>query len=147
MAHVENYRLSDGRRRYRARWLASGKPKSKSFLLKKDAERFVHELQRRATLGPFYQVAPETLEVFLAGWLERYSQRVRASTAARVCEVLPHLRVFGALTLDAIRPADVEDHVAALARRARPSSRSVFSSRYWRTRRNAGTRWTKRSSA
>ena len=43
---------------------------------------------------------------------------MRASTAARVCEVLPHLRVFGALTLDAIRPADVEDHVAALARRA-----------------------------
>jgi integrase len=32
--------------------------------------------------------------------------------------VLPHLQAFAPLTLEAIRPADVEDHVAALARRA-----------------------------
>ena len=118
MAHVETYRLSDGRRRYRARWLAAGKPRSKSFMLKKDAERYVHELQRKATLGPLYQAAPETFADFLTGWLERYSQRVRISTVARVREVLSHLVVFGPLALDAIRPAEVEDHIAALGRRA-----------------------------
>lgn len=118
MAHVETYRLSDGRRRYRARWLAAGKPRSKSFLLKKDAERFVHELQRKATLGPLYQAPQETLADFLSGWLERYTQRVRTSTAARVREVLPHLAVFSPLALDAIRPAEVEDHIAAIGRRA-----------------------------
>lgn len=118
MAHVETYRLHDGRRRYRARWLAAGRPRSKSFLLKKDAERYVHELQRKATLGPLYEAPPESFADFLIGWLERYSQRVRISTVARVREVLPHLAVFGPLALDAIRPAEVEDHIAALGRRA-----------------------------
>lgn len=119
MAHVEAYRLRNGSKRYRARWLApDGKARSRSFVLKKDAERFVQEQQRRASLGPLYQAPPETLGEFVAGWLERYALRVRASTLARVREVLPHLELFGPLTLDAIRPADVEDHVAALARRA-----------------------------
>jgi hypothetical protein len=63
-------------------------------------------------------VPPETLGEFVGGCLERYALRVRASTLARVREVLPHLDVSGSLTRDAIRPADVEDHVAALARRA-----------------------------
>lgn len=87
-------------------------------MLKKDAERFVLEMERRAALGALYQAPAETFEGFLVGWLERYGQRVRASTALRVRKVLRHLLVFGPLTLDAIRPADVEDHVAAIARRA-----------------------------
>ena len=119
MAHVESYRLRDGSKRYRARWLgADGRSRSRSFVLKKDAERFVQEQQRRASLGSLYHAPPETLGEFIAGWLERYALRVRASTLARVREVLPHLQAFGPLTLDAIRPADVEDHVAAVARRA-----------------------------
>lgn len=80
MAHVETYRLSDGRRRYRARWLAAGKPRSKSFLLKKDAERFVHELQRKATLGPLYQAPQETLADFLRASCSRSATAVSIST-------------------------------------------------------------------
>jgi integrase len=119
VAHVESYRLRDGRRRYRARWAgADGSARSRSFVLKKDAERFVLEQQRRASLGALYQAPPETLGEFAAGWLERYALRVRASTLARVCDVLRHLDVFRFVALDEIRPAVVEDHVAALARRA-----------------------------
>src|SRR5919106_1222395 len=119
MAHVESYRLRDGTKRYRARWIgADGRPRSRSFVLKKDAKRFVLEQQRRASLGALYHAPPETFGAFVVGWLERYALRVRASTLARVREILPHLNVFGAVALDEIRPAAVEDHVAALARRA-----------------------------
>src|SRR5918994_7475530 len=119
MAHVEAYRVRDGRKRYRARWIgADGRPRSRTFVLKKDAERFVLEQLRRASLGALYQAPPETLGEFVAGWLDRYALRVRPSTLARVREVLPHLEVFASVPLDEIRPAVVEDHVAALAHRA-----------------------------
>jgi integrase len=119
MAHVETYRLRDGNKRYRARWTGvDGRARSRSFVLKKDAERVVLEQRRRASLGTLYQAPPETLGVFAAGWLERYALRVRPSTLARVRQVLPHLDVLRAVALDEIRPAAVEDHVAALARRA-----------------------------
>src|SRR5712691_10377018 len=116
MAHVESYRLGEGSKRYRARWIGvDGRARSRSFVLKKDAERFVLEQQRRASLGALYQAPPETLAEFVAGWLERYALRVRPSTLARVRQVLPHLDPFRSVALDEIRPAAVEDHVAALA--------------------------------
>jgi integrase len=119
MAHVETYRLRDGTKRYRARWDGpDGRPRSRSFVLKKDAERFVLEQRRRASLGVLYQAPPETLGEFLAGWLDRYSLRVRPSTLARVRQVLPHVDAFARFALDEIHPAAVEDHVAGLARRA-----------------------------
>ena len=119
MAHVETYRLRDGSKRYRARWDGpDGRARSRSFALRKDADRFVLEQQRRASLGALYQAPPETLGEFVAGWLDRYALRVRPSTLARVRQVLPHLDVFARVALDEIRPAAVEDHVAALARRA-----------------------------
>src|SRR5881396_1831648 len=106
MAHLESYRLRDGSKRYRARWVgADGRARSRSFVLKKDADRFVLEQQRRASLGALYQAPPETLGEFAAGWLERYALCVRPSTLARVCDVLPHLDVFSSVALDEIRPA------------------------------------------
>jgi integrase len=119
VAHVESYRLQDGRKRYRARWVAvDGRARSRSFALKKDADRFVLEQQRRASLGALYQAPAEALGEFAVGWLERYALRVRPSTLARVRQVLPHLDVFAQVALDEIRPAAVEDHVAAVAHRA-----------------------------
>jgi integrase len=119
MAHVETYRLRDGSKRYRARWIGvDGRGRSRSFVLKKDADRFVLEQRRRASLGALYQAPPETLGEFAAGWLDRYALRVRASTLQRAREVLQHLDVFSTVALDEIRPAAVEDHVAALAKRA-----------------------------
>src|SRR5712691_7746618 len=103
MAHVESYRLHDGSKRYRARWIgADGRARSRSFALKKDADRFVLEQQRRASLGALYQAPAETLGEFVAGWLDRYALRVRPSTLARVRQVLPHLEVFSSFALDEI---------------------------------------------
>jgi integrase len=119
MAHVETYRLRDGKKRYRARWIgASGHERSRSFVLKKDADRFVLEQQRRTSLGALYQAPPETLGEFVAGWLDRYALRVRSSTLDRTRDVTRHLEVFRTTPLDEIRPAAVEDHIAALAKRA-----------------------------
>ena len=119
MAHVETYRLQDGRKRYRARWIGvDGRERSRSFALKKDADLFVLEQQRRASLGALFQAPPETLGEFAAGWIDRYAMRVRASTLERAHEVRQHLEVFAAYPLDEIRPAAVEDHIAALAKRA-----------------------------
>jgi integrase len=119
VAHVESYRVQSGSKRYRARWVgADGRARSRSFVLKKDADRFVLEQRRRASLGALYQAPPETFGDFLAGWLERYELRVRRSTLARVRDVLRHLEVFGSVALDEIRPAAVEDHIVVLARRA-----------------------------
>jgi integrase len=119
MAHVEAYRLRDGSKRYRARWVGGdGHARSRTFVLKKDADRFVLEQQRRVSLGALYQAPPQALGEFVAGWLDRYALRVRPSTLARVRQVLPHLAAFRSVALDEIHPAAVEDHVAALARRA-----------------------------
>jgi integrase len=119
MAHVETYRLKDGRRRYRARWIGvDGRERSRSFALKKDADLFVLEQQRRVALGALFQAPPETLGEFTAGWLDRYAMRVRASTLQRAHEVRQYLEVFAAYPLDEIRPAAVEDHVAGIAKRA-----------------------------
>src|SRR2546430_17608036 len=119
MAHVESYRLGDGSKRYRARWIGvDGSERSRTFVLKKDADRFVLEQQRRASLGALYQAPPETLGEFAAGWLDRYALRVRASTLERAHEVKQHLDVFATVLLDEIRPATVEDHISALAKRA-----------------------------
>ena len=119
MAHVESYRLRDGRKRYRARWIGvDRRARSRTFALKKDADRFVLEQERRASLGTLYQAPSEAFGQFAGGWLERYALGVRPSTLARVRDVLPHLEPFSEIALDEIRPAAVEDHVAAVARRA-----------------------------
>src|SRR5579884_3263997 len=108
MAHVESYRLRDGRKRYRARWIdAGGRERSRTFDLKKDADRFVLEQKRRASLGEL-----------ASGWLDRYALRVRPSTLHRARDLMQHVDAFAAVPLDEIRPAAVEDHIAALAKRA-----------------------------
>src|SRR5437764_13746192 len=119
MAHVESYRLGDGSKRYRARWIgAGGRERSRTFVLKKDADWFVLEQQRRASLGALYQAPPETLGEFAVGWLDRYALRVRLSSLDRARDLTQHLEVFRTMPLDEIRPAAVEDHIAALAKRA-----------------------------
>ena len=125
MAHVESYRLRDGSKRYRARWIGvDGRERSRSFVLKKDADRFVLEQQRRASLGALYQAPPETLGEFAAGWLDRYALRVRASTLERTRDVMQHLDVFRSdrrSTRSARPPSRTTSPRSRSAHRARPS--------------------------
>lgn len=111
MAHVETYKLKNGKKRYRVRWEATdGRAKSKSFPLAKDAQRFELEVERKAALGELYEAAPETFGDFLTGWLERYKQQVRQSSYDRTNEALRYVEPFKSIALDKINPADVEDH-------------------------------------
>ena len=149
MAHVESYRLRDGSKRYRARWVgADGRERSRSFVLKKDADRFVLEQQRRASLGALYQAPPETLGEFVAGWLDRYALRVRPSTLARARSPAAPRR----FPVDRAR-RDPSCRGRGPRRRARKraprqaSSRSACSSRCSRMRRNAVSSSTRASSA
>ena len=120
MAHVESYRLQDGSKRYRVRWTTvAGHSRSRSFRAEEGRRPLrprTAATQRRS--DALYQAPPETLGEFLAGWLDRYALRVRPSTRDRTRDVTRHLEVFGTTPLDEIRPAAVEDHVAALAKRA-----------------------------
>ena len=119
MAHVESYRLRDGARRYRARWVgADGDRAHARSLLKKDADRFVLEQQRRATLGALYQAPAETFGAFAAGWLDRYALARAAVDPRSHARGAAAPRRLRGRDLDEIRPAMVEDHVAAIARRA-----------------------------
>ena len=119
MANVQAYTLADGSRRYRVRWLSPDRKKhSKTFDRKRDADRFADEQKRKRALGGLYQAPCESLASFLEGWLGRYTQRVRPSTLARRREALAHLAPFMSLTLDQIRPDEVEDHIMSVGGRA-----------------------------
>ena len=119
MANVQAYTLADGSRRYRVRWLSPDRKKhSKTFDARRDADRFADEQKRKRALGGLYQAPCESLASFLEGWLGRYTQRVRPSTLARRREALAHLAPFMSLTLDQIRPDEVEDHIMSVGGRA-----------------------------
>ena len=114
MAHIERRILKSGTRVFRVR---DGRKHLKTFPLKRDADLYKADYERRTALGElFVDDAPrETLEQFLEGWLDRYKTRVRPSTFARRKAAILHLEPFQALNLDTIRARDVEDHVGKVA--------------------------------
>jgi integrase len=85
---------------------------------KRDAEIVRDEINRRVSLGALYPSTPQTFAEFVAGWLERYAQRVRPATLSSCHESLRRLAVFDGYQLETIRAADVEDHVFAVAQQA-----------------------------
>jgi integrase len=85
---------------------------------KRDAEIVRDEINRRVALGALYPSEPQTFAEFVAGWRERYAQRVRPATLASCRDSLRRLAVFDGSQIETIRAADVEDHVFAVARQA-----------------------------
>ncbi len=85
---------------------------------KRDAEILRDEINRRVALGALYPSEAQTFAEFVAGWLERYAQRVRPATLASCRDSLRRLAVFDAWQLEMIRAADVEDHVFRVAQQA-----------------------------
>src|SRR5581483_10196212 len=86
MAHVETYRLRDGSKRYRARWIdVGGRERSRTFDLKKDADRYVlrvrpSSLHRARDLMqhlevfdavPLDEIRPAAVEDHVAGLAKR----------------------------------------------------------------------------
>jgi integrase len=75
-------------------------------------------VERRAQLGSLYEAEPVFFSDFLDGWLQRYELTVRDSTYARAVQALRAVPELGRWRVHEIRAADVEDRIAALARRA-----------------------------
>ncbi len=109
----------DGKR-YRVRWHLDdgGRGEQRRFLRAKDADAWMDDLKRRASLGHVHQDPPETFGVFFDGWLERYRLRSRRSTYDRVLETRGHLDEFRGMPLNRIRARAVEDAVYSVAGRA-----------------------------
>jgi integrase len=135
MASVHRNRTKTG---WIVRWRdASHKPHWKTVPGKKEnALKVARDIEQRQALGPLYEAPAETLGGFLAGWLERYKQRVRESTYLRRVDALRALGVLaeggtrlvggagvGAPPLSAsylqnLTTAEVEDALSTLAARA-----------------------------
>ncbi len=119
MASIRKYTVKGGEPRFEVRWRDGGRrDRCKSFALLRDAKRYKVEIERRRQLGDLYEATPETFGSFVQGWLARYEAAVRPGTYARSVEALGTFEMFAALRLDEVRAAEVEDRVAAIAKRA-----------------------------
>lgn len=112
--------------RYRARWreYAGGPQKTKSFTLKKDAERFLDGVRGDLARGVYVDPAlgQETFRRYAEEW--RRLQPHRSSTATNVEQDL-RLHVYprlGDRPLASIRPSHVQGLVAMLTPRLAPST-------------------------
>jgi integrase len=120
MASISSYIIGSGEKRWLVRWRdARKKQHGKSFTRKRDAERYAADLERRRQLGPLYEAEPETFEEFLRGWIVRYRQRVRRSSADRRAAAFTALPPeLLARPLVSLTTAEVEDAVTEIAARA-----------------------------
>ncbi len=93
------YLMAYGRRRSSAAgprfdvcWRENGRDRSRTFALRKDADRFRIELERRAQLGALYEAPPITLAAARKSWKERWRIGKPASTVQRKDEAWPMCR-------------------------------------------------------
>jgi integrase len=87
-------------------------------VLRRDAERFKTEVERERQLRGLYVAAPERFGPFLADWLSRHGQRVRASTLERDAQALRRAEPLSRLLVEEVSAAKVEDLVSEVARTA-----------------------------
>ena len=97
--------LPDGR----YRWTTTG-PR------KKDAEALRDELNRRAVLGSAYTAPAENIRHVRRRVASRYGRRVAPATLDQAKLALQHLDRFDDRPIETLTRAELEDHVAALAR-------------------------------
>ena len=116
----ESYTSKTDGKRYRVRWrLDDGsRGEQRGFVRARDADVWLDDFKRRASMGHLYLDAPETFGDFLDAWLERYRLRTRRSTYDRAVEVKPNLDEFRSLALNRVSAKAVEDAVYRIAKRA-----------------------------
>jgi len=65
---------SEGERRYDVRYRdQQGRQRSRAFSVRKDAQAFKLDVERRGQAGLLYQAPPETFSALARSWLERYT--------------------------------------------------------------------------
>jgi integrase len=125
MASIRNYRTSKGERRYEVRYRdLHGVQRSRSFSVRKDAQAFKLDVERRRQAGSLYVAPSSPFAAIAQEWLERFEHgaagrvRPRAKTVALARESLRSLDPLSSLTVEQVRRPVVEDLVAQLAVRA-----------------------------
>jgi hypothetical protein len=115
MAQVRR-RITDSGPRFDVCWREHGRTRSRTFGLRKDAERFRVEVERRLQLGELYEAPPITLAAARASWKERWRIGKAASTVQRKDEAWPHVAALDTVPLSKLTPALLEDTIADAAR-------------------------------
>jgi integrase len=125
MASIRAYETAKGERRYEVRYRENGaRERSRVFSVHRDARAFKLDVERRQQAGVLYQAPPERFGVVAQAWLERYvigaAGRVRPRPRSiRIAEdCLRALAPLNDLSVERLRRAVVEDHIAAIAERA-----------------------------
>jgi integrase len=125
VASIRAYETAKGERRYEVRYRENGaRDRSRVFSVHRDARAFKLDVERRRQAGVLYQAPPERFGVVAQAWLERYvigaAGRVRPRPRSiRIAEdCLRALAPLNDLSLERLRRAVVEDHIAAIAERA-----------------------------
>lgn len=124
MAWIRACRTSKDERRYEVRYRdQSGRERSQTFRVRKDAQAFKLDVERRQETGLLYDAPPERFGAVADAWLERYvvgaagRVRPRPKSIALTHESLAALAPLNDLTLDRFHRPLVEDFIAQLAAR------------------------------
>lgn len=115
MAHIST-RTVGGERRYDVCWRAHGKSRSKTFARRADAKMFKVEIERKAQLGLLYEAPAVTLAAARDEWRARWMIGKADSTITRKDDAWPHVAAIEHVPLDDLRPALLDDTIAAAAR-------------------------------
>lgn len=115
MAYLKT-RTVGGERRYDVCWREHGKSRSRTFTRRADADRFRVETERKAQLGTLYDAPTMTLQAARDDWRSRWMIGKAASTVARKDEAWPHMLSIAHVPLVDLRPALLDDTIAAAAR-------------------------------
>jgi len=130
MASVSRYQTKSGAIRWRVRFRdVSGRERSRSFVLRKDAGRFRLEMERRRQLGALFETPTEAFGTFADAWLDRWevAKRPAPSTLEGVKRnVRLHLAVLRSLPIERISAAVFEDAIVAIARTRPRTAQHAF---------------------
>ena len=117
MAYVRRRQTARGAR-FDVCWREFGRDRSRTFSLRKDADRFRVNIERRAQLGDLYEAPPIPLGAAHQSWRERWQIGKASSTVTRKDEAWPHVQGLEEVPLTSLTPAVLEDAIAAAARGA-----------------------------
>ena len=122
MASISSYETAKGERRYEVRYRdQAGKQRSRAFSVRKDAQAFKLDVERRRQAGVLFQASPETFSSVARAWLERYTIgaagriRPRPRSIALAQDTLKGLDPLADLYVERIHRPLVEDVIAAIA--------------------------------
>ncbi|HEU5372189.1 MAG TPA: site-specific integrase [Gaiellaceae bacterium] len=134
MASINAYRTANGERRYEVRyWDAGGRHRSRVFSVRKDAQAFKLDVERKRQAGILYQAPPERFGDISAAWLERFvigaagRVRPRPKTIRTAEDCLRYLAPLNDLAIERIRRPLVEDLLADIASHAPRRAEMTFS--------------------